>query len=74
MFPCSFFARPMGWAQSKWLCFVHFPKLLEIVLYKAIEVTTWHTVNVVQILTLSVQFKLQDSAVPDVLSFAGEQE
>lgn len=69
MFPCSFFARPMGWGQSKWVYFVHSPKLLETVLYKTIEVTTWHIVNVVHILALSVQFKLQDSAVSDVLSF-----
>lgn len=37
----------MGWGQSKWLCSVPFPKLSETALYKALEVTTWRTVNVV---------------------------
>lgn len=69
MFPYSFFARSMGWGPSKWLYFVHSPKLLETVLYKAIEVTTWQTVDVVHVLTLSMQVKFQSSAVSNVLSF-----
>lgn len=70
MFLYSFFARSMGWGPSKWLYFVRSPKLLETVLHRVIEVTTWQTVNVVHILTLSMQVKFQNSAVSNVLSFS----